>query len=87
VIAAYWLEGDAEAARALLHEKFAKLGIKRRFESLWRNMNAGQDVTPNAWPASSSRRYGRYNLIPVFQPRPRSGVGGLDVRPKKIHKK
>jgi hypothetical protein len=39
VIAAYLLEGDAEAARALLLEKFAKPRIKRRFESLWRNMN------------------------------------------------
>ena len=39
-----------------------------------------QGVTPNACPASSSSRYDRYNLNPVFHPRPRSGVGGLDVR-------
>ena len=45
VIAAYLLEGNAEAARVLLQEKFAKPGIKRRFESLWRNMNAEQDLT------------------------------------------
>jgi hypothetical protein len=43
VIAAYLLEGKSEAAHALLHQKFAKPGIKRRFESLWRNMNAEQD--------------------------------------------
>ena len=44
------------------------------------NQNAEQDVTPNACPASSSSHHDRSNLNPVFHPRPRSGVGGLDVR-------
>ncbi len=37
-------------------------------------------TSPNACPASNSSFQGRYNLNPVFHPRPRSGLGGLDVR-------
>ena len=42
VIAAYLLEDRPDAAQAVLHEQFAKPGIKRRFGRLWANMNAEQ---------------------------------------------
>lgn len=42
VIAAYLLEGQPDSAQALLHERFEKPGIKRRFERLWINLNAEQ---------------------------------------------
>ena len=38
------------------------------------------NVAPDSRPASSSSRHDRHDLNPVFLPRPRSGVGGLDVR-------
>jgi hypothetical protein len=46
VIAAYLLEGRPDAALALLHKRFTKPGIKRRFQCLWTNMNAEQGSVP-----------------------------------------
>lgn len=40
VIAASLLEGRAEFAKTILEDKFSKPGVKKRFEALWRNVNA-----------------------------------------------
>jgi hypothetical protein len=43
LMAAYLLEERTEAEEAVLHDKFSKPGTKRRFDSLWKYMDAEQN--------------------------------------------
>ena len=46
LIAAYLLEGRPPDATAILHQQFSKPGIRKRYDTLWKNVTARLSATP-----------------------------------------